>query len=180
MVLSANSLSGTLVTQLGRLGASLSYLGLDANALSGTFSTQYIGKLHQLESLNIDSNRRISGTLPHQLSSLSRLTWLDCYKNRLSGTLAPGLFSIRGGKQQLALENLRLHANELSGTIPSQLGALKPRYCYLSNAQCLRDGAGEEICASLTTNAFACPLPKELSGSGCGGRGLNCTARTDR
>ena len=169
ITLDGNAISGTVPTELGLLGATLGYLGLDSNALSGTIATE-LGQLSNLNWLNLDTNYAISGTIASQLGALSSLTWLDLYKNKISGTVPASL-----GELPLSTD-LRLHANLLSGTLPASLGGLRPNYCYLTDVQCIADGAGAQICAGQPTNHFACPLPASLNASSaCGGRGLNCS-----
>ena len=165
LVLDTNAISGTVPSELGQL-TGLLYLGLDSNSLSGSLPSS-LGGVTSLEWLNLDTNA-LSGSIAEQLSQLSSLIWLDLYKNRLSGTLPSWL-----GHLPLS-QNLRVHGNLLSGTVPTEIAALDAPYCYLSNAQCLSDDAGE-ICADGVTNQFRCPLPPTLAKSPCGGRGLNCS-----
>jgi len=167
LVLNNNTLSGVLPTQLGQL-RSITYLGVNANRFKGYLPTQ-VGQLAAVTELDADSNLHLSGTIPSQLARLTALEWFDLYKNALSGTMPPAIARLP------LTRDLRIHSNRLSGTLPTELGARRPWYCYLTNAQCRLEGGGDEICATATTNRFACPLPPQLlNASGCGGRGLKC------
>ena len=169
LVLNNNTLSGVLPTQLGRLRA-VTYLGVNANRFSGRLPTE-LGQLTAVTELDADSNMHLSGTIPTQLARLSILEWLDLYKNALSGTVPAAIARLP------LTRDLRIHANRLSGTLPTELGARDPWYCYLTNTQCVAEGGGDKICATVATNRFACPLPPRLqNASGCGGRGLECTS----
>jgi len=61
-------------------------------------------------------NNNLTGTIPPELGSLSRLTILDLYNNKLTGTIPASIGSLPN------LIMLRLERNQLSGTIPASLG----------------------------------------------------------
>ncbi|XP_008812406.3 receptor-like protein kinase 2 [Phoenix dactylifera] len=62
------------------------------------------------------SDANLTGSIPHALSSCSRLTLLDLSSNSLSGLIPPSLSRLR------RLESLVLNSNQLSGPVPSALG----------------------------------------------------------
>ena len=68
-------------------------------------------------SLDLSSNR-LSGSIPSELGSLSKLTYLSLHDNELSGSIPSELGSLSN------LTSLYLSGNELSGPIPSSLGNL--------------------------------------------------------
>ena len=85
--------------------------------LSGTLPKE-LGSLTNLTTLRL-SNNELTGTLPAELGSLSNLKSLSLWNNKLTGTIPPEL----GRLASLTL--LRLHWNDLTGTIPPQLGNLE-------------------------------------------------------
>eukprot|EP00899_Mesostigma_viride_P017719 jgi/Mesvir1/25949/Mv20942-RA.1 len=104
------------------------YVACFCEDLEGTLSSE-LGSLELLEELTIEYvwNYHLSGTIPPELGSLSRLTTLDLliWKN-MSGTIPPELKFLSN------LETLSLGGpNELSGTIPPELGSLS-KLTYLS------------------------------------------------
>ena len=78
MILSNNSLTGHLVSEIGTLG-NLTTLELDGNALTGSLPSE-LAMLTNLESLNL-YNTNVTGTLPFSLCGLSVYgsTAFDCH-----------------------------------------------------------------------------------------------------
>ena len=68
-------------------------------------------------SLDIDSNR-LSGSIPPQLGTLTKLRWLSLSSNDLVGSIPPELGNLT------ALEALVLNFGNLTGSIPPELGSL--------------------------------------------------------
>ena len=91
-------------------------LKLRFNALSGQIPPE-LGSLSKLTRLDLGNNF-LSGKLPPQLGSLSDLTHLDLDRNTLSGEIPAQLGSLSD------LTHLDLRYNRLSGEIPAQLGSL--------------------------------------------------------
>ncbi|XP_073119951.1 polygalacturonase inhibitor-like [Henckelia pumila] len=89
-----------------------------------------ITKLTKLTTLSITWTN-ISGPIPSYLGELETLTFLDLSFNNLSGSIPPSLSNLRN------LGGLRLDRNRLSGSIPESLGNLTPslQYLYLSHNQ---------------------------------------------
>ena len=91
-------------------------LRLQNKGLSGTVPTQ-LSRLTRLEALYLTFNQ-LTGTIPADLGRLTSLTHLGLYNNQLSGTI-PSELSNLTNLRQLGLQN-----NELSGTIPIWLDNL--------------------------------------------------------
>lgn len=83
------ALSGTLPSELGRLGGRLLATSFASTRISGTLPSE-LGRLTQLRSLWL-VNASLSGTLPSQLGRMGSLRELEIHRNRLSGTLPDAL-----------------------------------------------------------------------------------------
>ncbi|XP_058094845.1 MDIS1-interacting receptor like kinase 2-like [Magnolia sinica] len=92
-------------------------LNLSDNTLTGTIPAD-IGTLSRLVSLNISMNN-LSGVLPLSMANLSHLSELDIWSNEITGPIPPSL----GNLTRLTV--LYLSNNQISGSIPAQLGNLK-------------------------------------------------------
>eukprot|EP00899_Mesostigma_viride_P006396 jgi/Mesvir1/15758/Mv03330-RA.1 len=93
---------------------------LEANLLSGTIPLE-LGSLSRVISLNLFGNQ-LSGTIPPELGSLFNVGYLILGGNQLSGTIPHELGSL------FWLGYLGLDSNQLSGTIPLELGSLPYLY----------------------------------------------------
>ena len=91
-------------------------LELSRNQLSGTIPAE-LGSLTRLQDLVLDVNQ-LSGTIPAELGNLTSLTSLFLGANQLSGTIPVELGNLT------RLEHLLLGFNQLSGTIPVEIGNL--------------------------------------------------------
>ena len=87
------------------------------HGLSGAIPPE-LGSLSRLEQLYLDQNA-LSGSIPPELGGLSNLVRLNLYRNELSGEIPPELGSLSN------LEGLTLGLNALSGEIPPELGSLR-------------------------------------------------------
>ena len=112
---------------------------LPYNNLTGTIPPE-LGSLSKLTELVLQINQ-LSGEIPPELGSLSKLTELVLQINQLSGEMPPELASLSN------LTRLWLSENQLSGGMPSELGSL-------SNLEWL----------SLETNQLSGELPLSLTG----------------
>ena len=173
LLLYETALSGTIPTEAGSL-SELQNLFLNNNALSGTIPTQ-LGLLNKLQDLSLWHNS-LTGTIPIQIGLLDKLSDLDLSINALSGNLPTQIGHLLGlggdnVRNQAGLGGyLRMNANSLSGTLPSELDKLFPRekfahvHCFLTNSQ-TAPMAHQPITPTEDTNRFA------GGGSGGGGSG---------
>ena len=103
-------------------------LELANNELSGEIPPE-LGSLSKLERLHLNVNE-LSGEIPAELGSLSNLEVLGLFDNQLSGEIPPELGSLSN------LTVLTLNDNELSGCVPSSLsGRLNMEYSDLDDFQ---------------------------------------------
>jgi hypothetical protein len=122
--LNSGSISGSLPTQLGML-THLRALGVDSNRLVGTLPTQ-LAKLTKLTSIDLDDNA-LSGTLPAYISLLPALKHIELHANSLSGTLPFNSVAVPSRFGPIAASHVALidlEENALSGSIPTEVGAL--------------------------------------------------------
>ena len=89
---------------------------LDNNQLTGGIPAE-LGSLTKLDWLYLSGNQ-LSGEVPSSLGSLANLQWLHLDGNQLSGEIPAELGSLTD------LEALFLSGNQLSGEIPAELGSL--------------------------------------------------------
>ncbi|XP_058092576.1 MDIS1-interacting receptor like kinase 2-like [Magnolia sinica] len=88
-------------------------LNLSDNTLTGTIPAD-IGTLSRLVSLNISMNN-LSGVLPLSIANLSHLSELDIWSNEITGPIPPSLGNLKN------LFELALSQNNLTGPIPPAL-----------------------------------------------------------
>jgi len=89
--------------------------------------------------LLVDS--QLTGTIPPQLSVLTKLSYLYIHNNRLTGTIPSQLSALT------AMYKFQLSENQLTGTVPSQLSAMTGlRDIYLTGNQ-LTGTVPPELCA---------------------------------
>ncbi|CAB9521309.1 leucine rich repeat [Seminavis robusta] len=141
MELFANNFNGTIPTELGKL-VNLGEFTADENQFSGPIPSEF-GELSHLALFFIQGNR-LSGAIPSELGRMSSVYRFYCYANELSGSLptelgtkesvmvcvwlldrSSSLFTIKSfaptglmSRMEIAL----LHDNQLTGSIPSELG----------------------------------------------------------
>ncbi|CAM6110103.1 unnamed protein product [Calypogeia fissa] len=121
--LSKMSLGGNLSSAIGSL-AYLTTLSLDSNNFTGSLPPE-ITRLTRLQFFNISDNIFSAG-LPSGLSNLVQLTVLDCYNNNLSGELPAEIVSLRN------LNHVHLGGNIFSGSIPKEYGGFSSSLDYFS------------------------------------------------
>ncbi|KAL6009275.1 hypothetical protein ACLOJK_022503 [Asimina triloba] len=93
-------------------------LNLSNSSLQGTLHTLNFSSFPNLVRLNVSRNS-FHGTIPTQISTLSKLTLLDLSSNHFSGSLPSALVKL------IALSYLYLSENKISGTIPREMGHFK-------------------------------------------------------
>ncbi|KAL6324940.1 hypothetical protein AAG906_019848 [Vitis piasezkii] len=126
------SYSGKELGELSKLEfssfPSLVELWLADCGLNGTIPHQ-IGTLTQLTYLSLGLNN-LTGELPLSLANLPQLEFLYLYSNRLHGSIPPKIGKMKN------LIVLYLHHNNLTGVIPSSFGNLTNlTYLYLDSNQ---------------------------------------------
>ena len=136
-------------------------LMLGNNNLTGTIPAE-LGSLTRLAVLDLGSNA-LTGPIAPELGSLAELTFLVLDHNRLTGPIPPELGALSN------LAELRLYDNELTGRIPAVLGSL----ANLTNLDLDQNGLTGSIppeLGALTNlkflwireNALSGPIPPEL------------------
>eukprot|EP01033_Poteriospumella_lacustris_P001991 gene1991-1450_t len=116
LIIYGNRLEGSIPSSVGDLSL-LTVFNAAENGLTGTLPST-IGQLHKLESLILYSNFLV-GTLPGTLGNLSSVQFMDFCNNSLNGTI-PTSF----GALAKTLVQLNISANDLTGSIPAELGQL--------------------------------------------------------
>lgn len=111
-----NFLSGTLPLDMFRFGA-LEVIDFQKNQISGSIPIA-IGWVSGLKELHLSSNG-LTGIVPQSLGRLSSMAILNVAGNMLSSTIPTTL-----GRLANSLKTLKLHSNDFSGEVPSELGGL--------------------------------------------------------
>ena len=86
------------------------------NKVAGTIPVE-LSTMTRLTSFRLSANS-LTGTLPVELSTMTSLTHLQLYSNSLSGTIPVELSTMT------SLKELRLYANSLNGTVPVELSTM--------------------------------------------------------
>ncbi|KAJ7551106.1 hypothetical protein O6H91_07G134200 [Diphasiastrum complanatum] len=156
---SENNLGGSIPEAFSNLH-NLTLFSLMFNGFSGSLPA-FIGQLPRLQTLKIFNNL-FWGPLPPHLGQSASLQWLDASSNRFQGPIPPTI--CQGGglvklelflnhlsgpvpdlRSCLNLVRLRLQDNQLTGSIPLGLGALK----NLTRLELARNKIGGSIPADL-------------------------------
>lgn len=140
LALAGNNLLGTLTPHIGNLSF-MKFMGLGANRFSVEIPQQ-IGRLLRLRALNISMNSwtgeipanltkcvglrnlsitgssGITGKIPAELGSLSKLVILLLRMNNLIGKIPPSIGNLS------SLQILNLGENQLEGDLPNEMGFL--------------------------------------------------------
>ena len=137
-------------------------LSLRQRRLSGTIPPE-LSKLTELSSLDLNGNR-LTGEIPADLGRLSKLAALHLHDNRLQGRIPPELGQLTN------LGQLFLYGNRLEGTIPSELGNLSNLEALLLYSNRLSGeipaalGQLSELSTlNLRNNRLSGPIPPELA-----------------
>ncbi|KAL0003753.1 hypothetical protein SO802_011314 [Lithocarpus litseifolius] len=121
-------------------------LDLKVNNLTGTIPTN-IGTLSKLQYLDLSTNS-LNGSLPLSLANLTQVYELDVSRNNITGELDRRLFPDGTSLSKtglLSLKNFLLQRNKLGGRIPEEIGNLK----YL-------------VILALDGNHFCGPIPPSI------------------
>ncbi|GKY92090.1 hypothetical protein MPSEU_000180400 [Mayamaea pseudoterrestris] len=120
LFLNENALSGNLPTAVGELAA-LRYLDLGQNLLQGSFSNSFIKQTEGFVLFSVEENILIGGLSQDKLwKSLALAETIHLGSNQFAGTI-PGLLM---SKYLQNVVDLDFYGNELTGTVPSELGLL--------------------------------------------------------
>jgi len=149
LAISDNNITGAIPVELFARNSTLSILQIDNNGISGTIPFQ-IGNLALLSAFQAQSNA-LSGTIPEELCNLQKMTVLQLNSNSLVGSIPRCIGnltklrclslsdnsltrSIMPVGNLRYLEQLWLSNNQLTGTLPDDLGLLKNlQMLYLHN-----------------------------------------------
>jgi hypothetical protein len=107
--LQSNSMSGTLMPELGNL--SPNELWLQTMPLSGTIPSE-LGTMLAIDDLRL-SNTELEGTIPDEIYNVTTLWRLDLSGANLVGTISPKI------EQLSHLGQLRISDNAFTGTLPA-------------------------------------------------------------
>ncbi|KAG6490432.1 LRR receptor-like serine/threonine-protein kinase GSO2 [Zingiber officinale] len=119
--ISMNHLTGEIPTTIGRI-FNLRYLDVSKNHLTGEIPTT-IGRISNLWYLDVSENNLI-GEIPKTFGRLCNLWMLDLSLNNIIGELADLLDGLSNCPQGATLSSLSIDDNNMSGSIPSNLGLL--------------------------------------------------------
>jgi len=120
-----NMLQGTLAPELSIL-SSLYELTLSDNMITGTFPTDY-ASLSELDTFVLAFNQ-FEGEMPPFIFNYPDMVYWDIAYNRFTGTLPQNIPDAMPGLQVMLMEN-----NDISGTIPTNLGTLNLRRVHMDD-----------------------------------------------
>ncbi|KAF7130850.1 hypothetical protein RHSIM_Rhsim10G0032400 [Rhododendron simsii] len=140
----------------------LEYLDLSHSYLSGGIPDE-ISTLSKLTHLDLSFNSFLQGVLPPSLGNLTRLVHLDLMETNIKGSIPSSIGNLS------ALAYLSLRSNQLSGCIPQEIGNLK----NLRVIDMTSNGLNGSIPSSighlsyltylyLDSNQLSGPIPREI------------------
>lgn len=118
LILSRNSLSGTIPATIGQL-RHVRTLWLNDNKFSGQLPSQ-LALLSQLTSLQIQNNQ-LTGTIPDAVASYPYVHYINWANNKISGPL-PTFYQGKSNASQV--REIILNNNSFTGNIPTEWGDL--------------------------------------------------------
>ncbi|KAL3753094.1 hypothetical protein ACJRO7_000486 [Eucalyptus globulus] len=137
LAIAQNSIFGELPLSLSNL-VRLSKFGASDNFLSGELLPDFFTNWTELVSLQLQNNF-LSGQIPTEIGSLTKLNYLFMYNNSLSGTIPPEVGNLT------SLTYFILSINQLYGEVPETISRL-------ANLQWI----------SLFTNNFSGGIPRDF------------------
>lgn len=136
--MNSNYLSGSLITELGRLTPM--ELWFHRMPLVGTIPSE-LGNMREVRDLRL-SNTELEGTIPEELWNLKSLWRLDIYGANFTGTISEKI------GQMADLGVLRISDNNFSGTLPSALNTLPSLERIWLQGNNFSGEISSEICSS--------------------------------
>ena len=137
-------------------------LSLTNSGLKGTLHEFSFLTLPNLAYVDLRMNE-LFGTIPIEISRLSKLIYLDLSFNKLSGEIPPQIRLLTN------LEDLRLGENRLNGSIPLEIGHLKSLVYLSLHANdlhgCIPNSLGNLSNLAnlyLRNNQLSCSIPSEI------------------
>jgi Leucine-rich repeat (LRR) protein len=141
---------------------SLKYLQIVDSSIEGVIPST-IAKCANLTILTIENNPNLKGVIPWEIGCyLKQLTLIRLDHNDLSGTIPPQLGMLTN------LQNLDLYGNQLSGTIPMELGYTDNRYDmeYMwCNNQPITQARNYIVELKLHNNNLTGTIPRQIANS---------------
>ncbi|KAF8041650.1 hypothetical protein BT93_A0292 [Corymbia citriodora subsp. variegata] len=116
LALAMNSISGELPLSLSNL-VKLSEFGASDNFLSGKLLPDFLTNWTELFSLQLQNNF-LTGQIPPEIGSLTKLNYLNLRNNSLSGTIPPEVGNLT------SMTHLDLSMNQLYGEVPETISRL--------------------------------------------------------
>jgi Leucine-rich repeat (LRR) protein len=135
-----NNVEGYIPFDIALLSNSLQVIDVSGGpqrAISGTLPAE-LGSLTRLQDFRLQNNN-LTGIIPSGYGAWTSLEWLDLSGNRLTATLPSEI------GQWASIETINFAKNQLQGTIPTQIGTIR-----------------RAIRLTLDDNMFQGPIPVEL------------------
>lgn len=158
---SINDLDGTIPSSLGGLNL-LTSLDFGGNQFSGSSLIPYLCTLTRLSYLNLSKNK-LSGKIPQCIGNLAGLTYLSLWQNSFVGRLPSSITALTN------MKNLFVDNNKFTGPVPD-VGALRGLVMLnmFNNKFTSTIPASLGSCRNLTrlglhSNMFRGPIPLTLS-----------------
>ncbi|KAM7501550.1 hypothetical protein LguiB_000454 [Lonicera macranthoides] len=111
LILNSNQLTGKIPGELSNCTQLKNLLLFDTH-LSGDLPVE-LGNLYNSEVIRIGGNKGITGKIPDEIGNCKKLTVLGLADTKISGSIPPSLV------------DLYLYENDLSGSLPVELGSLQ-------------------------------------------------------